>query len=307
MEPFFKTAKESIKRRSQVFSEEKERQRNLVVRAEKIEVCYKGLTEESTMLMNKQISTPYDCIRHLGEDLMKVSAIAEVNGEPWDMHRPIESDCELKLLHFHSLDPTVANKAFWRSGSFLLGAVIELAFREEIPVVLHSFPAPNVRSGSFVYDAYIGVESWQPSGEEMRQLSAAFARLAVEDLPFERLEVNEKVAKELFKDNQFKMAQIPKICEDHGSITVYRVGEHVDISRGPMISSSSLFGRVAVSSIHLLNSDIPNLFRFQGVAIPKQLMLNHFAWGIVQERSKHLNPCRIPGSQISLQQASIAS
>ena len=79
----------------------------------------------------------------LGEDLMKVSAIAEVNGEPWDMHRPIESDCELKLLHFHSLDPTVANKAFWRSGSFLLGAVIELAFREEIPVVLHSFPAPN--------------------------------------------------------------------------------------------------------------------------------------------------------------------
>jgi len=48
----------------------------------------------------------------------------------------------------------------------------------------------------------------------MRQLSAAFARLAVEDLPFERLEVNEKVAKELFKDNQFKMAQIPKICED---------------------------------------------------------------------------------------------
>lgn len=62
------------------------------------------------------------------------------------MHRAIPADCTLKLLHMKPEDPhqaTLVNKAFWRSCSFLLGAIVESAFQDEISVCLHSFPPAN--------------------------------------------------------------------------------------------------------------------------------------------------------------------
>ena len=40
---------------------------------------------------------------------MTRSALALVNGEPWDMHRPLERDCELQFLHFQDEDSRVLN------------------------------------------------------------------------------------------------------------------------------------------------------------------------------------------------------
>ena len=79
----------------------------------------------------------------LSDVLMDRSALALVDGQLWDMHRPLESDCTVQLLHFHSEDPFHANRAFWRSCSFMLGAVLEEVFTEDVFVELHSFPAPN--------------------------------------------------------------------------------------------------------------------------------------------------------------------
>ena len=35
----------------------------------------------------------------INEFVTKRSVLALINGEPWDMHRPLETDCELELLH----------------------------------------------------------------------------------------------------------------------------------------------------------------------------------------------------------------
>jgi hypothetical protein len=40
----------------------------------------------------------------LGEMLMERSIVGEVNGQLWDMHRPLEADCTLKLLHMKMKD-----------------------------------------------------------------------------------------------------------------------------------------------------------------------------------------------------------
>jgi large subunit ribosomal protein L39 len=37
------------------------------------------------------------------------TVLALVNGEPWDMHRPLDEDCEIKFLHFEDEDPRLAN------------------------------------------------------------------------------------------------------------------------------------------------------------------------------------------------------
>ncbi len=41
---------------------------------------------------------------------MTRSVVALVNGRPWDMHAPLEEDCELQFLHFKDEDPSICNK-----------------------------------------------------------------------------------------------------------------------------------------------------------------------------------------------------
>ena len=49
------------RKRNELFDLEKQRQTSLVQRVEKIEVQYNGLPELCTLIMNKGMSTPYNC------------------------------------------------------------------------------------------------------------------------------------------------------------------------------------------------------------------------------------------------------
>ena len=85
--------------------------------------------------------------------------------------------------------------------------------------------------------------------------SAQVGRMHWEDIPFERLEVSASVAKDIFRDDEFKSLQIPAIVEKSrlkkaaavdaeakegepvpyypdGTVTCYRLADHVDISSG---------------------------------------------------------------------------
>ena len=44
------------------------------------------------------------------ELLMTRSVLALVNGQPWDMHRPLENDCEISFVHFKDDNPHVSNE-----------------------------------------------------------------------------------------------------------------------------------------------------------------------------------------------------
>lgn len=240
----------------------------------------------------------------LGETHCKRSALALIDGTtPWDMHRPLQDSCTLQLLHFTVADPHFVNKAFWRTCSFMLGAALTNAFKEKADLNLHSFPTPSVRSGSFVYDFSISHADFKPTKPEMRTFSAEMIKLANRDLKIERLDVSHDVALEIFEHNPFKREQLPSISnQSNGIVTIYRAGDHLDISRGPMVGSTRQVGKCTIAAIH----PIPcpemggvNLYRAQGVALPIGLHLNHFAFGILEERAKKLNNARFPNEQAS--------
>lgn len=77
--------------------------------------------------------------------------MALLNGESlWHMHRPIPDACKLEFLHYQIENPILVNKTFWRSCSFILGAVVKDAFKDNITLHLHSFPSPNGKFVQFV-------------------------------------------------------------------------------------------------------------------------------------------------------------
>lgn len=283
---------EARKRRSQLFDEEKRRQRSELGRIQKIEVKYKSAENEIVMAMNRNISTPYDCARHISESVAKMSAVALVDNHVWDMHKPFTGDCELQLVTMQSPRIPTVNYAFWRTCSLILGAVVDSAFKDHVNVHLHSFPVPVITSGSFTYDVFIDLPDWRPTDSELRAMSALFVKLANRELLLERLEVPCSIALDMFQDNLFKSRQIPNIAKDSDNdrVTMYRMGDHVDISKGPMVGNSGLIGRVTVSAIHrLTDGPVDGLYRFQGIALPKGILLNHFAYGILEKRAKKLN------------------
>ncbi|XP_014242909.1 39S ribosomal protein L39, mitochondrial [Cimex lectularius] len=288
---FVNTAPAYVKHQNDVFTAEANRQMHNVGRIEKVEISYDGLPEKATLYMNRNISTPHDVALHISQFVAGRSALAIVDNQtPWDMHRPFEESCHLNFLGFNDSDPYLVNKAFWKSCSFLLGAVINTAFSDHIKVTLHSFPSPQITSGSFLYDASLSLDDWNPTKNELRVLSAEMAKLVNQSLPFERLQVSEEMAKEIFSDNKFKLQQIPNIAnKSDGHITLYRVGTHIDISKGPLVGNSSFIGRCTIAAVHKIESEDGVLFRFQGVALPKGLLLNQFAYKIIEERAAKLN------------------
>lgn len=237
-------------------------------------------------------------ISDLSEMHCKRSALALVDGHtPWDIHRPLTDSCTVQLLHFTIVDPHLVNRAFWRTCSFLLGAALQNCFKSDAGLQLHSFPSPNVKTGSFVHDVALKVPNWEPSKRELQAISAEMIKLSAQDVKIERLSVGLELAVQMFQDNPYKLQHLPNIAaHSNDQVSLYRVGDHVDISKGPMVATSSLLGKCTVSSVHQLpkQDDGTSLYRVQGVALPAGITMNHVMFNVLEERSKKLNPARLP-------------
>lgn len=171
----------------------------------------------------------------------------------------------------------------------MLGAALSKVFKDSVNIQLHSFPSPNIKSGSFVYDISLNSHNWIPKKEELRTISAEMVKMAAKDLKFERLEVEHDFALEIFRECPFKREQLPSISKS-GSVIVYRVGDHIDISRGPMISRTAQLGRCTIGSCFKI-SDInktDSFYRIQGVALPSEIILNHYAFSILENRIQEM-------------------
>jgi len=210
---FFKFPETSAvrERRCKLFEEEKQRQLSLIGRVEKIQVKVLAPLKENEMnlVMNKDLSTPYNCAMHINENIVKQAVLAMVDDQPWDMHRPLIKNCDLKFLYFTDEDPYLVNKAYWRSCSFVLGNILEIALKAEHSVLLHSWPAVNFRTGSFVYDCYMSLDDWRPNKDELRAMGRlVFDRFHQKEIPFERLDVEKNSAEKIFGENFLKFRQI---------------------------------------------------------------------------------------------------
>lgn len=74
---------------NELFDLEKKRQRDAVGRIEKIEVRYLGTPEDTTLVMNKNLSTPFNCAQRK----FRFDLDLDPNGLKWKLKR--------KLTYFH--------------------------------------------------------------------------------------------------------------------------------------------------------------------------------------------------------------
>ncbi|KAK9733550.1 hypothetical protein RND81_04G074700 [Saponaria officinalis] len=217
----------------------------------------------------KWSTTPLDIAAQISKSLASNALISRVNGDLWDMRRPLEGDCELKLYTF---DSDEGRDTFWHSSAHILGQSLEMEYGCKLCI------GPcTTRGEGFYYDAFYGELSLNE--DHFKQIEAGAAKAVAEKQPFERIEVTRQQALEIFSDNRFKVEIINDLPEDK-TITVYRCGPLVDLCRGPHIPNTSFAKALcclkASSAYWRGDKNRESLQRVYGISYPDSKRLKEY-------------------------------
>ncbi|CAG8084955.1 unnamed protein product [Penicillium salamii] len=226
-------------------------------------------------------TTPGSFLRDVPKDLSANIVIAKVDGELWDLNRPLEKDCQVALLPFSNPE---AREVFWHSSAHCLGEACECEYG-----CLLSHGPPTAQG--FFYDMAM------PDGRVVREsdwkaLDTKASRIFKEKQSFDRLEVSKENLKKMFAYSKYKLHYIDKLVTGESS-TVYRCGTLVDLCRGPHIQNTGkikTFKIMQNSSAYFLGDQTnDSLQRIRGVAFPdKKLMAEHLKFLEEAEKRNHL-------------------
>jgi len=202
----------------------------------------------------------------LAKDVLAIS----VNGEVWDLNRPIATDASIKL---YTWDDREGKETFWHSSAHLMAEAIEFFF----PGTKFGI-GPTVDTG-FYYDIDLP-EGKQLMEKDLADIEKKMIELARSKNDIVRNEISKADALALFtaKNDELKQELISEL--EDGTITLYNQGNFTDLCRGPHLPNTSYIKAVKLTSIAgaYWRGDEKNkmLTRVYGVTFPKQKLLDEY-------------------------------
>ncbi len=232
--------------------------------------------------MNVKISLPDGSVREypqgvkgseiassISEGLARVSLAIEVNGEVWDLSRPINADSSIKILTWND---KAGKTTFWHSSAHLLAEALEALH----PSVKFGI-GPPIENG-FYYD--IDLEGRTLSEADLAAIEAKMKELAKKDNAYIRKDVTKAEALDYFskKGDPYKLELI-KDLED-GKITFYQQGDFTDLCKGPHIPHTGFIKAAKVLNVAGAywrgNEKNKMLTRLYAITFPKQKELEEY-------------------------------
>jgi threonyl-tRNA synthetase len=205
----------------------------------------------------------------ISEGLARNALAIEVNGEIWDLSRPINTDSAIKIFTWNDKG---GKYAFWHSSAHVFAEALEALY----PGVKFGI-GPPIENG-FYYDVDLGD---RPFGdEELAAVEKKMTELAKANNAFVRSDVSKKEAIEYFtkKGDEYKLELIEGLAD--GSITFYQQGNFVDLCRGPHIPTTGSIKAIKLLSVAgaYWRGDEKNkmLKRIYGITFPKQKELEEY-------------------------------
>uniref|UniRef100_A0A8C7ZWI1 threonine--tRNA ligase n=1 Tax=Oryzias sinensis TaxID=183150 RepID=A0A8C7ZWI1_9TELE len=234
------------------------------------------LPDRQKVAAKSWVTTPYQVACEISQGLADNAVISRVNGELWDLDRPLEQDCSLELLRFDNED---AQAVYWHSSAHVLGEAMERFYGGCLCY------GPPIENG-FYYDMFLGDQK-AVSSTEFGDLEVLCKAVMKEKQPFERLELSKETLLKMFKYNKFK-CRILNEKVSTPTTTVYRCGPLIDLCRGPHVRHT---GKIKAMKIYKNSStywegrsDMETLQRIYGISFPDSKMLKE--WERFQEEAK---------------------
>ncbi|MFN8248159.1 MAG: threonine--tRNA ligase [Ferruginibacter sp.] len=213
--------------------------------------------------------TAMDVAKSISEGLARKVLAANINGEVWDLSRPITSDASLKLLTW---DDTDGKSTFWHSSAHLMAEAVESMY----PGVKF-WVGPAIDKG-FYYDMDLGDR--QLGEEELELLEKKMTELAKQSNPYQRKAISKAEAVKYFADkgDEYKLDLLSNLND--GEITFYTQGGFTDLCRGPHIPNTGFIKAIKLTNVAgaYWKGDEKNkqLTRVYGVTFPNQKELDEY-------------------------------
>jgi threonyl-tRNA synthetase len=233
-----------------------------------IEMIKITLPDNSIKEFNDGI-TGFEIASSLSNSLAREVLAITVNGEVWDITRPINNNASIKL---HKWDDDEGKHAFWHSSAHLMAEAIEALY----PGAKFGI-GPAIENG-FYYDVDLGGTSI--SDADLVKIEAKMKELAAAKLEYKRSEVSKKEALQYFttKGDPYKIELINDL--EDGTISFYKQGNFTDLCRGPHLPDTSHIKAIKLISLAGAywrgNEKNKQLTRIYGVTFPKQKQLDEY-------------------------------
>jgi threonyl-tRNA synthetase len=214
--------------------------------------------------------TGLEIARSISSRLAKDVLAVSVNGEVWDLNRPINQDSAIKL---YTWDDREGKETFWHSSAHLMAEAIEFFY----PGTKFGI-GPTVDTG-FYYDIDLP-DGKQLTEKDLAQIEKKMIELAREKNEIIRSSISKDEAMKMFtaKNDGLKQELISEL--EDGTITLYNQGNFTDLCRGPHLPDTAYIKAVKLTSIAgaYWRGDEKNkmLTRVYGVTFPKQKMLDEY-------------------------------
>ena len=227
----------------------------------------------------QQGSSALEIAKSISEGLARKLLATEINGEIWDLSRPINYDASIKFLTW---EDDKAKSTFWHSSAHLMAEAVEDTF----PGVKF-WVGPPLEKG-FYYDIDLGDNVITET--DLVKLENKMKELVKQNNPYIRKEISKADAIKYFeeKGDNYKLDLLSNL--EDGNITFYTQGKFTDLCRGPHIPSTGSIKGIKLTGIAgaYWKGDEKNkmLTRIYGVTFPTQKELDEYLFFLEEAKKR---------------------
>ncbi|MBQ8894585.1 MAG: threonine--tRNA ligase [Clostridia bacterium] len=188
------------------------------------------------MIETEAGASVFDAAFALDPAVAREALCADVNGEVRELtYVPSEGDVITTL----TFGDERARKVFWHTTSHVLAQAVKRLFPEAKLAI-----GPAIDTG-FYYD----FEVEKPfTAEDLQKITAEMKKIVKERLKLERFELSAEEAKELMKEEPYKLELIEEHAGKGEKISFYRQGDLTDLCAGPHLFDVSKIKAIALLS-----------------------------------------------------------
>ncbi len=215
----------------------------------------------------------------ISKGLAKEALAVEVNGEVWDLNRPINQDASLKILKWAD---DGGKEAYWHSSAHVMAEAVEALYPEAKFGV-----GPSIETG-FYYDVDLGDHSL--TKEDLEKIEAKMIEFVNRDVPYIREEKKWEDAVEYFtkKGDQYKLELLDEFKGQ--TITLYHHGNFIDLCRGPHLPSTGKIKAVKLLSVAGAywrgNEKNKMMQRIYGITFPSKKELDEYLFALEEAKRR---------------------
>lgn len=182
--------------------------------------------------------TPYEIAQSISHGLAKKALGARVNGEIYDLHRPIEKSAEIAILTFDDED---GQAIFHHTSAHILAQAVKNLWKDTKIAI-----GPAIKDG--FYHDFDSPHTFVP--EDIELIENEMRRLVKEKAEYKRKTVSREEALALFKakNEDYKVELILDMPEGE-EITIYESGDYIDLCAGPHLPNAGLVKAIKVMSL----------------------------------------------------------